>query len=197
MKIVPMVVLCAAGLAPLAAAADSPYNYVAAYLNHSRQSGFAQDDGQGYGVRAAGRFMDNFFAHGEYQSTSLDQGGDDAQVMRLGAGFTPAEREDINIAVTGELVQADLIGGSDTGFGVHAGAVLKVMEQLKAFGEVGYLEVGDLSGPEYLVGAIYEFTPQWGAFADYRLTDYGGDRGDLKYGDVQAGVRFDFGAMMR
>jgi hypothetical protein len=197
MKIRQLVLAVAVVAAPASVLADSPYNYVAGYFNHSSLGGFASDSGSGFGVRASGQFMDHAFAFGEYQSTSFDTGSDDGKFIRAGAGFmTSFGEEQVDVSATAEFLHASQGGGSNNGFGLHGGAVVHILEQVDGFAEVGYVEAGNYSGPEYLVGGLYNFTPQWSVFADFRRTDFGSDLGDATYNDVQVGVRFNFSEMM-
>jgi hypothetical protein len=194
MKIIGTMLLGAA-LLPLSAHAETSFDYAAGYYLHSSQDRNGSNDGNGWGARASGKIIDRAFVFGEYQSASFDSdgGGHDVSFIRGGAGFILSETEQASVSLSGEYLSNDRdVGAKLTGWGGHIGAVLHSMDEIDFYGEVGYLDLDEFDGPEYLLGGAFRFAPQWAVTADYRISDFGGDAGDLKYSDLHAGVRYNF-----
>jgi hypothetical protein len=193
MKITHLVVL-AAGL-PFAALAEpnDNYTYASAWYNHSSPSGLASGTGNGFGVNVSGQVMDHVFVYGEYQKTSIDS--EDANFVRAGGGYFVTGSEQVDVAGSVEFVQHKF-GESLNGYGLHGSAIVHALPQLDIYGDVGYVDVDKFDGPEYRIGAAYKFAPQFSGFVSFRRTDLGGDPGDLRYNDVQAGVRYYFGKLL-
>ena len=59
-------------------------------------------------------------------------------------------------------------------------------------GRIGYVDLGDADGMEYVVGAAFKLTNAFGIVADYRVTNFEEDNADLDVDDLRVGVRFTF-----
>eukprot|EP00456_Euglypha_rotunda_P064603 TRINITY_DN5507_c0_g1_i1.p1 TRINITY_DN5507_c0_g1~~TRINITY_DN5507_c0_g1_i1.p1 ORF type:complete len:162 (-),score=54.22 TRINITY_DN5507_c0_g1_i1:63-548(-) len=156
-------------------------------------------------------YTGGFFATGEYQSTSQDKkfGGvkvkSDVDQFRIGAGWQVplatgtgaiyAEYINIDQELEGYKYKPD-------GFGVHGRLSFPVSPGVNLYGQIGYVSLSDedidADGPEYLIGASVDFTPNIGAFIDFRYTDLKidfndgfGDEDDA-YSNVRLGVRVLF-----
>lgn len=200
------VLLCASLLSPFAAHAapppGTPMGQVDVYATQSRLDlGFANDDNTGMGVKGWVGFGIPF-VHFEYQSTSLDFGGPggsvDLQSFRIGGGgaFKVADP----FMVFGKAEYVDFGNDVDeNGFGIHAGGIFLPGPAMDLAASIGYLSLNRTDGFEYNVRAGFHFTPNWGAFVDYR--DYLGkddSRGpgvpdDFEVQDIRGGVTFSFG----
>lgn len=166
----------------------------------------AKDDGDGYGVKTHIGIGENFFLAGEYQANDYSPEQDDNEelerdlnVYRFGAGvFVP----NTPFFVEGEYIGIDIGGNDDTsvdededrnGYGIHGGVASTFGERLSVHAKVGYVDVDDLDGIEYLVGGAFNFTQHLAVFADYRATDLKGSNDNkLELNDFRTGVRFTF-----
>ncbi|HSW13511.1 MAG TPA: outer membrane beta-barrel protein [Solimonas sp.] len=156
-------------------------------------------DGDGFGIRGAAKFTDQAFVFGEYQNTEYDDAADlEIQQIRAGLGYLFSSSAELDLYGKVEFLnfeaEASGTGSSDdNGWGVHGGIAFMPAPEFRLFGELGYVDVGDSDGPEYNIGASYNFTPQFGAVVNYRVTDLDIDGGDeLELSDLQVGVRFNF-----
>jgi len=166
----------------------------------------AKDEGDGYGVKTHIGLGQNFFLAGEYQANdySPEQNDNeeferDLNIYRFGAGMFIPETP---FFVEGEYIGID-IGGNDStnadededrnGYGVHAGVSSTFGERVTLNAKVGYVDVDDLDGFEYLVGGAFNFTQHLGVFADYRGSDLKGSNDNkLELNEFRTGVRFAF-----
>lgn len=166
----------------------------------------AKDEGDGYGVKTRLGVGENFFFAGEYQANDYSPEQDDNEelerdlnVYRLGAGlFIPSTP----FFVEGEYIGIDVGGNDDTpvdededhnGYGVHAGVSSYFGERLMLNAKLGYVDIDDTDGFEYLVGGAFNFTQHLAVFADYRGSDLKGDNGSqLELNEFRTGVRFTF-----
>lgn len=159
--------------------------------------GSGDDDGDGFGIRGAARFSEQAFVYGEYQKNEYDDSDLEIQLIRAGLGFLFSADRNMELYAKGELVNVDSDAGGEsddeTGFGVHGGIAFLPMPALRLFGEIGYIDIDDASGPEYTIGAAYSFTEQLAVVADYRVTDLEDENDvELELSDLQLGVRFNF-----
>ncbi len=190
--------------APLSSMAAAPvgnldiyYTFADAEANDGVTNAKVDGDG-GFGVRGNAKIADRAFVFGEYQKTDYDTPTDlEIQQIRAGLGFlfSSTEQADIYGKASFLNLKADsnLGEGDDNGWGLHAGASFKLAPAFRLFGEIGYLDVGDTDGPEYNIGAAFDFSQQFGVVANYRYTDFDVDGGgSLELKDLQLGVRFNF-----
>lgn len=180
-------------VAPITAMAGGVGNTVDGYyLSSGIDTGAFDDDGDGFGVKGTFAFSDQLFFNAEYQSADYDDSNADLDQIRVGVGINSNPAEQIVFYGLAEYINLDDGNDDENGFGVHAGAIFAVNEALSLNARVGYVDVGDFDGFEWLVGGAYQFTSQFGAFIDYR-TSYLEDGGfDLDIDDLRVGLRFRF-----
>ena len=201
-----MLAALAAPLAVPAIAQANEQGHVDAYYIPSSKldiDNVGDDSGDGFGVKG---FVplgpgQNFFLSGEYQSSNLDDSDFDIDQLRLGGGWqTPLATG--TLGVYGEYVKIDLDGSKADGGGVHGRLSFPVAPAVNIYGQVGYLwltddDKDDIDGVEFLVGASVDFTPNIGAFLDFRQSNlkldsgFGSDQ-DFTFQDVRVGVRVLF-----
>jgi hypothetical protein len=182
-------------VAALAATAGGAGNVDIYYVNSEIEAGGGDTDGDGFGVRGMGKITDAAFVYGEYQTVEYDAPGDpELEQIRAGLGYAFLRQSGMDLYGKAELVNVDGdLGVDDTGYGVHGGIKLMPAPELTLKGQVGWIDVDDVDGPEYLVGAAYNITPQWGIFTDYRFTDLEADGGgEAEVKDWRVGGRFNF-----
>lgn len=181
--------------APVAFAGDMPAGSIAGYLTSSAidVEGVVDDDGTGFGIRGWATVADPFFVHGEYQTTSLDQG--DLESLRLGGGFVSTMSGGNMWLGKVELVDFGSDADED-GFGFHGGAILQPSPQFGLFGTLGYLMLNDSDGLEFNIGARMSFTKELAGVIDYRAYlgeyDVGGVTGDYEVTDLRLGLAYMF-----
>lgn len=163
------------------------------------------DDGDGFGARLAMPLGDGgFFFGAEFQSADYRQGNNgngQSRQTRVGLGYqTPwffyglAEwaRHETKINIGG----TNLVDSDEDGFGVHLGTRIDLFKYVTFDARVGYVDVDDTDGLEYVVGLGFNLDPHFGLFADYRVNDFdndaNGNKVDVKQKDVRAGLRFRF-----
>ncbi len=193
--------------APFAAQAAG-MNYLDAYyipdstLEISGSGGSIEsNDGDGFGAKLATTLGDGgLFLAGEYQSadyTASIAGSAEVQTMRVGLGYqTPW-----SVYLLGEYVrnEAEISFGTlsikddEDGFGVHLGAKFDLVKYVTLDARVGYLDVGESDGLEYVVGLGFNLDRHFGLFVDYRVSDLERDDGvEAKVEDIRTGFRFRF-----
>lgn len=156
------------------------------------------DDGDGFGVKLAAMLGESVFLSGEYQSTDNDFPTATATVetTRIGLGYkTPWPlyglveyvRNDLEVAQT--LFSGE---GEESGWGGHLGLKADLARYVTLDARVGYLDVGDSDGLEYVVGLGFNLDRSFGLFADYRVSQLENDDGEATVEDVRAGMRFRF-----
>lgn len=190
-------------LTPFAAALAHGNSYIDGYYIPSadielKQGPFRGDDsGDGFGVKGRAAFADTLFFSGEYQSVNFDDSDSDLDQVRAGLGF----KGESPFFGRVEYVNFDTNDGDDSkqdGFGIHGGIQAELTPSFGITGELGYIDVDDFDGLEYLIGADLKFNPVLGAFIDYRVTNLDGDNDlQLDLNDLRVGLRFDFGVQRR
>ena len=198
-----MLAALAAPLAVPAIAQANEQGHVDAYYIPSSNldiDGVGDDDGDGFGVKGMVPLGSNFFLNGEYQSVTLDDSDWDIDQLRLGGGWqTPLATG--TFAVYGEYANIDLDGSKADGLGVHGRLSFPIAPAVNIYGQVGYLWLEDddnydIDGLEFLIGASVDFTPNIGAFLDFRQSNLSADTGfgdqDFTFQDVRVGVRVLF-----
>jgi opacity protein-like surface antigen len=191
--------IAACGVAAPAMAAPGN-NYVDGYFLLSEiDTGRNDDDGTGVGVKGAGQVAEQVFLTGEFQTLEYDDSDTDLDQFRFGAGLGPGMGSN-GQGVYGRIeyvsFELDPPGPGkldDDGIVGTVGYMLPVSPQLRLHGEVGYVYLDDIDGPELLGGVSYRVAQNLSLIADYRLsfleTDGGGDA-DLS--DLRLGARFNF-----
>ena len=195
---------CALLLAPAGAWAQRLDSFVDLYtvpFTQFETSGVSSD--AGFGVGARGRFAatPELFVQGEYQLGAYDGFGSadadgEATLLRAGVGYlTPGDGRVYGLL---EAVQlgVDIDGSTDTsesGYGIHLGMRGEGVSHF--YGQVGFLDVGDVSGLELLFGGVFTFNPVFGMFVDYRSTrlETTGLDEETNLMDLRVGLRITFG----
>lgn len=197
--------LCAALLAgvPLAVSADGMPNsldlyYVSAGVEVDDPFlGSGDDDGDGFGIKGNFAVADSFFLAGEYQAVGYDDSDLDLDQFRGGIGVNSDPAAPAVWYGLAEFLNFELDDGTDSesesGFGIHIGGRFAINEIFSLNGRIGYVDVDDADGLEWLIGGDIAFTEQLGAFADYRVTSLEDDT-DLEsdFDDLRVGVRWRF-----
>jgi opacity protein-like surface antigen len=162
-------------------------------------------DGDGFGVKGMIPLgaAQNLFITGEYQSSKFDgeNGNADFDVDQLRGGFGfMAPMGTGSLGVYGEYANIDLDGSEADGVGVHGRLVFPIGPAVNLYGQVGYLWLeddsnNDVDGLEFLVGGSVDFTPNIGAFIDFRQSNLNvndQDDVDFTFQDVRLGLRVLF-----
>ena len=185
--------VAACGIAAPAMAAPGN-NYVDGYLLLSDIDVGPDDDGTGVGVKGAFQVADQVYLTGEFQTVEYDDFNADLDQIRLGAGFGPgmgAKNE--GIYGRAEYVMFDFDDEDDDGIAGHVGYAVPLNPQFRVHGEVGYLLLDEVDGPEITLGGTYQVARNFGIFADYRMGFYEADGGgDVDLNDLRIGARFTF-----
>ena len=184
---------------PFAGQASDPFQHVDVYylssdLELTTPLGSGDDDGDGFGISGSFRVADQAFLIGEFQSAETDDFDIEIDQLRAGGGFhTVASANGLSFYGQGEYLQVEVDGEDEDGFGLHGGLVLAASEQLRFTGQLGYLSLDDVDGLEYLVSAAFDITPNFGLFADYRVSALeDDDASELDLTDVKLGVSLLF-----
>lgn len=215
MKIFKGTVAAALVLGPSLAFAATP-GYLDGYYTadsklkvHLSGLGSEDDNGDGYGLRVRAPIGDAVFVAAEYQTATIDnfagEGFDvDVDQIRAGLGYMFGEPQ-LRFGGVAEYVhlKLDAGGGDDLkpdGYGLHGRAEFSPVPAATLYGQLGYVHVSDhgtADGFEWQIGAAYNFTPMFGAFADYRSTELDNSDDGIKYtlGDIRLGLRWNFGVM--
>ena len=151
-------------------------------------AGSGDDDGDGFGFRGmvpAGGIA----VTGEYQSTSYDDSGIDADQLRLGIGL-------VNETTSGlllEYVDADIDGEAADGFAVHGRIAAE-----NFYGQLGYVMLEEdfeaLAVVEFVFGVTLGGRGPLSGFIDYRRSSLEGDESNIKteFTDLRMGARLRF-----
>lgn len=178
------------------------------------------DEGDGYGAKGRFELTDSVFLTGEYQNVEYDEvtfdtgavfGGEigvqqELEMWRAGLGYyfadTPFYLQGEYVGLEAQLTSdgseddEESIGDDfdEDGWAAHVGAKGMVTEMLSLHAEIGYVDLGEAAGLEYLAGAGLHFSKHVGIFADYRMTTLDGDDEsyDVNLGDARVGVRLLF-----
>lgn len=156
------------------------------------------DDGDGFGVKLAAMLGESVFLAGEYQSTDNEFANATATVetARIGLGYKTAWP----VYVLAEYVSNELkidetlfpIEGDEDGWAGHIGVKAELVKFVTLDARVGYLDVGESDGLEYVVGLGLNLDRNFGLFADYRVSELENDGGETSVEDIRAGLRFRF-----
>jgi hypothetical protein len=149
-------------------------------------------DGDGFGAKFRGSVGDEFFFSGEYQNlrSSGDQG--DYTEWRAGLGAPFGSISSVTTYGLIEYVNSEIeVAGLDNdGVAGQLGALFSPVAWLSVYGQIGYLELRDASGLEYLVGLALQVKRWGGLFAEYRANDLDLDNidADLEFSGYRAGI---------
>lgn len=154
--------------------------------------GSGDDDGDGFGVKGTFAFADQLFFNGEYQTVGYDDSDADLDQIRAGVGINTSASEQIVFYGLAEFISFDFDNEDDSGFGVHGGAIFNLNQAIALNARLGYVDLGDSDGLEWLAGGSFKFTPQVAAFIDYRVTNQEDSGVELDVDDLRIGARFIF-----
>lgn len=164
--------------------------------------GGGSDHGEGFGLRAMAPVGAGVLVEGEYQFGTLNDSDIEIDQTRLGVGYMTSGP--LRFGGIAEYAYLQIDAGSNgktkpDGYGLHGRVEYSPMSAATLYGQVGYVRLSDhgtIDGAEWLVGAAYNFTPTFGAFADYRATDLkDSDNVNVKLQDIRLGLRLNFGAL--
>ncbi len=145
-------------------------------------------DGDGFDIGFSFEVGENFFVAGSYGTAELDTDAFfgltvDYDQTDIGLGYHGAisDKTDFYGVLSWVKVEASISGfGSedDDGFGLTVGMRSMVTDKVELEGHLGYVDLGDSGDSTAIgVGAIYEFTPNFGAGVsvdfDEDVTTYG------------------------
>jgi len=185
--------------APAALASDMPKAVAIGYLASvgvDRGGTTGDDSGIGIGVRGWASLEPHgfagFFAHGEYQTVSLDDFNEDIESLRLGGGMVGQINPQMMWLAKGEYINF----GSDSdeaGFGAHGGVMFMPNEKFGVGGTLGFLSTSNTSGVELNVGGHFAINRELSVVGDIRNYMGSPDRGsDYNIFELRAGVGYAF-----
>jgi hypothetical protein len=181
-KLAALGAIAAAALgAQQAAATDFSYNLI-------EGSYISGDDFSGFGFAGAMEFTPEFFGHAGIDMLDADNSSADASLLSLGAGYSYAINNNLDIVATASLKRFKVDGGgSETGFGLGVGARGRLVEKLELHGGLEYTDIVDTDTTLHFGGRWY-FTPQFAAGLDLQDNDFGST--------LRFTARYDFGNRM-
>ncbi len=155
------------------------------------------DDGDGFGVKGALALSQDFYLTGEYQSAEFDDTEFEFDQFRAGGAIGPGAGDADGFFGAVEYVNIDFDDtspdGEQSGIAGHIGLAIKPAPAIKLYAKGGYVKLDDLDGPEFLVGANFDFAPNLGVFLDYRITQFEDEVEDeITLDDFRVGVLFRF-----
>jgi len=189
---------------PYPAMAANPSGHLEAYYLDSSLELEADDtvdfDGDGFGIRGDARVGENAFAFGEFQHAEYDRVGPvelNIEQIRFGLGYLFSRSEPLDfygkLSYLNLELDSNVADAEDNGWAAHAGIAFRPSGTISLFGEIGYVDVSDLSGPEYSIGASFDVTGRFGIVAGCRLSDLESDDDTgLNLRDLQLGIRLGF-----
>ena len=210
-KTLAVLALGASGGAFAAAAPEFQGNHLDIYYSSMEfeVSGFGEKaklDGDGGGMSFWLGNKIGLFT-GEIQVNNLEDNIDgtkvdaDTRLMRVGMGYRFANTPTLGAWLRAEYINFDgdieiegfgEASDEQDGYGIHAG--LRFGQQnLYGYGEIGRVELKDLDGMEYRIGAAFQ-PGTLGGFIEYRLTDLELDNLpiDEEFGDLRIGIRLAY-----
>lgn len=159
--------------------------------------GSFDEDGDGFGVRGAFAISELAAVTAEYQAVTFDDSDLDLDQLRAGLLIAlSAFDTPLSWYAAAEYIRLEADDGfdsdSDSGFGLHVGGRFEVVPGLGLGARVGYVDIDDSDGIEWLVEAVLAATPTLAVFADYRLTSVEDDDVETDLDDLRLGVRLRF-----
>lgn len=198
----PLLIAGALAALPLSALAQGlSYSYLeGGYTKATLEDGDANDfDFDGFSVAGSGKFTDNLFVFGDYRFLESDtRAGTKADFNsgRVGLGFIVPVNERFHLNAgggasfgkfeyKGTAAAATPDDNDDTGYFLQGIARAQVLPALEINGGYRFEKIFDNNESTGLIGAVFNFTPAFGAIGNYEFGD-GTDRYTL-------GGRFSFG----
>ncbi len=169
-------------------------------------------DGDGFGVLGQFSVSSNNYITVEYSATEQDEQFSNATVtadieqIRVGFGGTfpignpqlsgVFQAEFISIDFDYEIIQpgfTETDNESESGLGGHAGLIYSPNPQVDLYGQIGYLSLDELDGPEFKVGVRIKTNEQFSVFANYRASRLEADFDqDVDVNDIRLGAAIHF-----
>lgn len=195
MRLARLAALCALGLSAnaFATSLDSLDLYLARGEIEAAPAAGGETDVEGFGAKFRGSVGDDFFFSGEYQQLGSDDDAlGDYREWRVGLGTPLTRISSATFYGLLEYLHAELDDTEfeDDGAALHLGVLFSPARRLSLYGQVGYLQLDDSEGPEYLVGAAFQLKRWGGLFAEYRDTELELDEGggDAGVSGFRAGI---------
>lgn len=212
MKIKHTLLAAAVALAPMSAMAGGSVDVFFIHNKAEFKTGGASDkeDGNGYGFRGVAELGNNLSLTALHQDTRIKGGGVNFGVAETRVGLSYKHQINDQFTMTGnaDFVQLDVELDKNLGFGlaldgyaIGVGANFAVVDNLKVYGHLGYLNLGKLAndrvdGFEYTVGASYDINSNVAGFVEYRLADIdtkpGGTKVNVDLDTWRVGARYTF-----
>lgn len=166
------------------------YNLVEGTYAFADIEGF---DGDGFGVRGSYGFTPNIHAVAGFQSLDFDFGSK-LKNLYLGAGYNWSLNDSWDLIGTATFEQQKILGASETGWGLGAGARGRVGTSVELNAGVKYTDIGDFGDAfTFVAGGRYYFTPMFAVGAEFNKLDLGDADADGEAWVIS--VRYDFGGM--
>lgn len=162
LRITGIALLCA--LAAPALAESPSYNFIeGAYQRTDIDAGFADVDGDGFGIGGSFEIGDMWQLVGSYATADLDFGIDFDQLM-LGGGFHAPITDTVDLVANLMYVRVDVSGAGgdadDDGLGMSVGVRSFVVDRLELAGFIEYVDLDDSGDDTSVRGqAWYSLTP--------------------------------------
>ena len=167
--------------------------------------GREDSEGNGFGIHAEFDVWENGRLDVDFSSANYDKGrlfnddSPDVDVRQTRVGYNVLFGGEnavltklIRLEVAHISVDADGVDESDTGFGLHAGLQYAASPALRILGEIGYVDVDDLNGPEIKLGLDYKLSSAFSLFGNYRGTMLSESGTDLDVTDYRLGAAVHF-----
>ncbi|MDP1539102.1 MAG: oligogalacturonate-specific porin KdgM family protein [Moraxellaceae bacterium] len=146
-----------------------------------------KEDGNGYGFRGIAELGNGLSLTASHQDTRIKGSNIGTNLgiaeTRVGLSYKHQVNDQFSMTGNADFVQLDAeldknlgIGLALDGYAVGVGASFAVIDNLKVYGNLGYLNLGKLNnktvdGFEYTVGASYDINQNIAGFIEYRLVD--------------------------
>ncbi len=170
------------------------------------QTAVLRADDDGFGIKGAMTLTPRLFLSGEYTSNQYDVTNAavstriDVDGWRAGMGLilfdagptTYVLAEYIDTDAEARVPGFEAVGGDESGYGLHLG-MRGENGKLAVTVQVGYVDLGDSDGLEWLVESDYRITNRFGLFAGYRSTHLDGGNTESDFRDIRVGATLYLG----
>lgn len=113
--------------------------------------------------------------------------------LRLGYNFKIPMSEKLAITAVVEGINFKLDSAdSENGFGLHSKVQYQLFNTLSLYGQLGYVSVDDVDGPEVKIGSTWQVNDRYHLFADYRASRLEDDDADFEVDDLRIGIALLF-----
>lgn len=134
----------------------------------SKDAPSLEEDGAGFAAAVNYVGGSNIGFYGDYATTRLEDSRTDLGILRAGTSYSYSVLPELLIAGKAEVVHVNAIG-SDFGFGAHGEVSYSIANLGSAFLRGGFIEAGDLSGPEFSAGVSFAATSKLRVLVEYRV----------------------------